>query len=328
MKKRVFRWVATVLLSMALATGALALNVNSVSSNGIARAYGFVWAQDRSLDRVAAQFPELQRDVELTRLEFSARFPRMKEKLEQTLRGAMPAPEWKSFEAKMSERITAQDRPVSQVEAQQFLQLVRERAKGDIDATVLGYMLAVQYETNPSAEMANGFKQPYQTKGAGKAKGVQVNMQLPRSWLAAEGNRPNIVQKWVSENGTGGETVMLLINDTDGPDPTKADIAAFLKDGGANDIVPEGGKLLSSRAVTIERQPGYLVEFDLDQERAGLALTTRMAMYLVFYRGKAIGLQCTAGAPIEKRAAVAKAFDRVRPLCQQVANSIVFPQKY
>ena len=93
------------------------------------------------------------------------------------------------------------------------MQLVRARAKGDLPTPVIQTLLMFKprYIRSPTAEFSDGYRQRYESAGTGKAKGVAFNLQVPISWKAMEGNRPNVVAKFVSENGRGLEFFVVLI---------------------------------------------------------------------------------------------------------------------
>lgn len=55
----------------------------------------------------------------------------------------------------------------------------------------------------------NGVK--YFSKGHPKSFDLNIEIKYPNNWTAQEGLRPHIVQKFVSENGKGTETCVLLI---------------------------------------------------------------------------------------------------------------------
>jgi hypothetical protein len=55
----------------------------------------------------------------------------------------------------------------------------------------------------PAREFLDGICSNFSTKGHAKAKGVSLSIVYPENWAAAEGERLNIVQKFVSEGGHG-----------------------------------------------------------------------------------------------------------------------------
>ncbi|RJP31871.1 MAG: hypothetical protein C4547_15005, partial [Phycisphaerales bacterium] len=58
-------------------------------------------------------------------------------------------------------------------------------------------------------EFIDGRRLTFSTKDHPKARGANFTIAYPSSWKAAEGERPHIVQKFVSEGGRGFEIVMI-----------------------------------------------------------------------------------------------------------------------
>jgi hypothetical protein len=212
--------------------------------------------------------------------------------------------------------------------AANFLEQVKSRSKGEIESPVLEYLLAVEYTANPVGEFADGYRQRYQTDGAGKSQGIKLNLQLPRSWAAQDGERPHIVKKWVSENGTGLEIILLEILDAKGYNPTKKEIEALVSSGEVKRSTPGGSKYVASGTFTVEMRTGYWVQMTMSSERAEIKFYQDVLMYQFFFQGKAVGLMCQAGGPEAEKPRVNEAFKRIRPLCQQVLNSLVLTQAY
>lgn len=329
-QKRVRRWLLTLRAFLLCVPTSFAINFNPISVKGIAQAYGFVLGQEYSLSRIKTEFPEFAVGVELARSQFGATFPDIKPKLERQLKKAMGEKMFQETAIKL--RAQLQDNlgrhQITRESAANFLNQVKARSKGEIESPVLEYLLTVTYTANPVGEFADGFRQRYQTDGGGKSQGIKLKLQLPQSWTAKEGERPHIVRKWVSESGTGLETMLLDIRDAEGYEPTKKEIEEFVRSGEVKDIVPEGSTYVASGNYTLEMRTGYWVQMAMPLERAGLKMYQDVLMYQLFFRGKAIGLMCQAGGPENEKLAVNEAFKRIRPLCQQVLNSLVLTQAY
>ena len=320
-----------ILLALAIFPAAsFAINFNPTSVKGVAQAYGFVLGQEFALSRIAKEFPELSGGVELARAQFGSTFPGIKTKLETQLKNAMGEKLFQetatNLRTKLRETLGRQQ--ITREIAANFLEQVKGRSKGEIESPVLEYLLAVKYTANPVGEFADGYRQRYQTDGAGKSQGIKLNLQLPRSWAAKEGERPHIVKKWESENGTGLEMILLDIRDGQGDSPTKKEIEEFVRSGEVKEIVPEGSTYVASGNFTLEMRTGYWVQMAMPIERAEMKFYQVALMYQFFFRGKAVGLMCQAGGPETEKHKVNEAFKRIRPLCQQVLNSLVLTQAY
>lgn len=324
------QWLFFLLLFVSLPTTAFALNVNPTSVKGMAQAYGFVLGQEYSLSRIAKEFPELVVGVELARAQFGSTFPDIKTKLETQLKKAMGEKPFQKASVNLRTKLreTLGRQQITSDIAVSFLEQVKARSKGEIESPVLEYLLAVKYTTNPVGEFADGFRQRHHTEGAGKSQGIKLNMQLPRSWAAKEGERPHIVQKWQSENGTGMEMIAIEIHDAQGYNSTKKEMEEFVRSGEVKDTAPQGSTYIAAGNFNLEMQTGYWMQVAMSGERAGWKFYQDYLMYQLFFRGKAIGIICQAGGPENEKPKVNEAFKRIRPLCQQVLNSVVLSQAY
>lgn len=323
-------WSLVLLALFFYSSASLAINFNPTSIKGMAQAYGFVLGQEYSLSRIEKEFPELTADVELARAQFGSTFPDIKAKLETQLRQAMGEKLFQETRTALQTKLksTLGRQQITREIAGSFLQQVKGRSKGEIESPVLEYLLTVKYAANPVGEFTDGFRQRYKTDGTGKSQGLKMNLQLPRSWLGKDGERPHIVQKWVSENGTGLEIILLDIRDGQGYNPTKKEIEEFVRSGEVKEAVPEGFTYVASGNFTLEMRTGYWVQMARPIERAEMKFYQDVLMYQFFFRGKAVGLMCQAVGPEAEKPKVNEAFKRIRPLCQQVLNSLVLTQIY
>lgn len=328
-KKRVQIWVLTLIL-FAYPPAIFAINFNPASLKGMSQAYGFVLGQEYSLSRIEKEFPELTGGVELARAQFSSTFPDINNKLEKELIQALGESQFQEIAAKLRIRIekSIAGQNFTNDIAINFLEQVKARSKGKIENPVLEYLLAVKYTSNPVGEFVDGFRQRYQMDGTGKSQGIKLALQLPLSWAAKEGERPHVVQKWQSENGTGMEMMSIEIHDAQGYNPTKKEMEEFVRSGEVKGVVPKGTIYIASGNFNLEMRTGYWIQATMQGDRAGFEYYQNYLMYQIFFRGKAIGLTCAAVGPESEKINVNAAFKKVRPLCQQVLNSLVLMQAY
>lgn len=90
MKKPLFLQAQMLAVALLLGPAAYALNLNEQAAIGLSRTYGFVYGQRTGLERIEQQFPDLRSQVEFARIQFTAKFPRLEERLEKTLTAALP----------------------------------------------------------------------------------------------------------------------------------------------------------------------------------------------------------------------------------------------
>lgn len=322
------KWV--LLLVSCLPYFSSAANFSPASIKEIAQAYGFVLGQEYTLDLVARQYPDLNLRVSLARAQFAATFSNINSKLETQLKEALGPKEFDELAKTMQSRLyeTLAKQRLSRDEAGSFFDQIKARSKGDIESPVLENLLAVNYMRNPVGEFLDGYRQRFQTDGSDKAQGVKLKLQLPRSWIAKDGERPHIVQKWTSRSSNAVQMIQLDIRDGEGYAPSKSEMEKFVKSGEVKDAVVEGATYVDAGNFTLEKQTGYWLQMNLSQERAGRKFYQEAVMYQLFFRGKGIGIMCTAINPDDEREKAGEAFKQMRPICQQVLNSLVLLQAY
>lgn len=311
-------------------SSAFALNINATFVKGLGQAYGFVLGQEYSLSLIAKKYPDLATKVELARGQFSLTFPDIKTKLEMQLKKAMGEKQFLKMDNVMLNEIRNKlgQQNLTREMSIEFLEKVNDRSKGKIETPVLHYILAVNYASNPIKEFLDGFTQRFRSDGSGKSQGIKLSLQIPKSWAVKEGERPHIVQKWQSENGTGLELIMLDIRDAQGYNPSKTEIESIVRSGEVKETIPEGATYIDSGVFLLEMRTGYWVHMQIIQERVGIKVYQEFLMYQLFFRGKAIGLMLSAGSPVKEKLNAIEAFNRTRPVFQQVLNSLVLEQAY
>lgn len=330
MLKQAKRFIFILLTLVVIPTASFAVDYNLATVKGESKAYGYVLGQEYTLTRISKEYPELSGEVMLARARFSSTFPDIKTKLETQLKNVMGEKQFQEASATMRKTLheNLSGQKITRQIAVNFIEQVNNRAKGEIESPVLEFLLGVQYMTNPAREVTDGYRQSYKTNGTGKSQGIKLNLKLPRSWAETEGERPHIVKKWESLNGTGTESIMLIIKDMEGYTPTKKEMELFVSSSEVKDTVPDGGTYIASGNYTIEGQPGYWVQFDTSMERVGLKTYQNILMYHLFYRGKAIAIMCNSAGKETEKPRVKETFKRIKPLCQQVFNSLILTQAY
>ncbi len=319
------------LLLPALAQSA-SLNPTPAAINAIARAFGFVTGQGVALDMLAEAHPQLAAQVAGARESFEASFPDVEDKLANELRAAFGTASFTKFRRDVLDRVIDLQikQPKSAEQALAFLAEVQRRSQGEgVDPEILDYLLAATYAGEPAAEFADGFRQRFRTDGSGKAQGLRLRMQLPRSWAGRDSERPGVVRRWVSEGGNGNATIQLDIRDARGFRPSKDDIARFIAQGGVRELVIDGGEVVDASAYSLETLPGFsaLLRSSTEQTPGQQSLSWTQ-MYQVFFRGQAISVMCTATGRPGDPASADQGLRRIQSLCRQVASSLMVEQLY
>jgi hypothetical protein len=180
-----------------------------------------------------------------------------------------------------------------------------------------------------AAAFQNGTAPKFSTKGHSKSKGAVFTIKYPPSWKAKEGERPNIVQMFVSESGRGFETagiVTKLIPPNERL--TKADIQATFSPEGLKEFLPSGTKLIRVKTTKIEGEPAGLIEYSARMERAGAEVDSQTLM-LVFFQGRTmVSLMFQTSALSSDSAGLSRRFEKFRPIFNLMMNNIVFDDKW
>ena len=310
-------------------SSAEAFNYNRSSIQGLAGSYGFVKGQKRTLLRIAREHRDLDLAVKLARMRFSSAFPNIEARLRVHLKEAF-GEHFAEFERiqnrQMAELLDGQ--AISRDSAVGFIEMVAERAKGEIESPILEHLLAVTYEERPHNEMIDGFVQRYETDGKDKSKGIRLQVRIPRSWLQQEGERPNIVQKWTSVNGSGLEDIMLGMRDIGEEEELDlTQLEEYVRSGEVRAIA-EGGEFIDAGVIIIEGRPGFWLDHSMQRKRMGTEMYIRQRMYHITFRGKAIQVACQAVDTAKHADQADQRAERIWPLCDQVANSIMLVDAY
>lgn len=285
------------------------------------QAYGYCYGQQKSVDRIRREFPQLR--VALFRAEtaFNATFgiscKAVKEQFGEALR--------LKLEVELDKYIT--DNPVSEGVAREFISEIEARANGDIETPVKETLLTFNPDlrANPALEFTRGYIRPYSTAGHAKAKGLSVAVRVPMSWISREGNRPNIVQFFKAEYGRSDVSMLIGIKDFTPPKGmrlTQRDIDTMFAPANLKDLVPEGGVMLEGKPIILEGQKGAMLVYDVTVERLDLKITMRTLSYSVLYKNRLISIEFSVGGLMEDRAESVAQFVKNRPLFVMIANSM------
>ena len=178
----------------------------------------------------------------------------------------------------------------------------------------------------------NGEKLVWDSTGHEKAKGIRMKVSYPRTWKAAEGSRPNIVQKFASDSGRGVE--MLLVMTRTLPKPydrelTEKEKQEFVSRDMAKEFVPDGGRLVSHKVTKVDGEVCAMIEAELVTERVGLKIGQRMLTFIIPRKGVLLMVQCSTGGDATSGfEAINRHYEEVKPLFLLISSSCVLTEKW
>jgi hypothetical protein len=168
----------------------------------------------------------------------------------------------------------------------------------------------------------------YSTKGHPKAKGINLNIKRPKSWIALDGDRPNIVQKFQSEKGKGRELVTVLIKYLPST-PSQETVRKLFSPDHLKKMIPPGGKVFTANSTMIDGEIAGISEYGLAIDVAGVVLKSRTIQINVIQKDILIQIDFSVnGGPDSSEKELAAQMDVFRPLFQWMGRSIVFPDKW
>lgn len=159
-------------------------------------------------------------------------------------------------------------------------------------------------------------------EGHPKAKGVNLKLKPPADWAIEEGDRPNIVKKFVNRNNSymiivkdnitffSRNEVRELLEDDDYVNEFISDASSFLQ-------YPE---ILNHDIVTIDKYPTLVFTMKGQMERSGIKMSLIFKNWIIFYEDKIVFLQCGGINDTE--------FYTLEGLFNLVTNSVIFPEQY
>ncbi|KJG10730.1 hypothetical protein C0W96_02095 [Photobacterium kishitanii] len=317
------------LISFSLSSHAEIRLTNALAKD-IGQSYGFYVGQTHSLDVISNKYPSMASAADIARRKFSLAFGSSIDGMSAMMEN-FDVERWNQIKKRLDEQIekNTNANQISKYQAQQFIAQVLERAKGNIDSPVIETYLMFKsgYQENPEREFIDGFRKKYSTNGDGKAKGIAFMMEMPKSWVAKEANRPNIVQKFISKNGKGSELFMILTLDT-GQKITESDISEILNQEDMQSFLPENTTYLDSGKLTLENLPGYWIRYKMDASRVRTTGSMEIMAYNIFHGKKLIQFQGQVITSINGTPINNGGISRYEELFDLMVNSFVLPEIY
>jgi hypothetical protein len=304
--------------------------INESEIEVVNRTYGYIMGQEYNLTKIENEYPELKIEVIRARLNFNSSFGRAKKIIESELETIFGD----YFNTLNSEALNQISKMVEGIDfdknyAIDFLQEVNSRAEGYIESPVLETLLTYQFIDNPSEEFSRGFLNSYTTKGHQKSKGITIKAKVPLSWKQEEAERPNIVQKFISNNGKGLEVFLFMVKDLGLPEDyiiTKEELNEFFTVNELKQMIPENSDFVSAQKIYLDGQVGGQIIFSSTIKRLDFSIGLKSIHYITIVEGKMFFLQCMISSYNNQD--LSDRFNLFLPLFKKVANSLVFPDQY
>lgn len=165
-------------------------------------------------------------------------------------------------------------------------------------------------------------KASFSSEGHPKAFGLNVEIEYPKNWIAKEGKRAHVTQKFIENNNKAN--CMLLIKKS--PLMLSRDewnILTYDVESIKEGLIEEYNEIENIKIIPTkyENQPGNLIEYSMNMSRAGYTIFANCVQHVFYYRDNIIGLHCFAyGKNREEVSNNTKIFN---PLFKAMGNDII-----
>jgi hypothetical protein len=307
-------------------------NLKKPKYKRVSEAYGYVSGQEYSLNLIKKEFPQYEMSVLKAQMSFNSTFGKAKEGMKKYLSEYLGQNEFIEYEDKLISEMKKMlgNQTFTEEIATNFISEVESRAKGNIASTVLETLLSFQFSDRPQDELTSGFTTTFKTKGHLKSKNTDWQIKVPKSWKAEEADRPNIIQKFTNDYGSGNQAIMIMVKEMPLPKGykiTKEELNDLFTEKEMKDMVPDGGKFISFTKMTLDNNIGGMMEFEQTVERLDFKIKIRMVQFMFIRGNKMYTLQGTVGSE-KPDTDLSLEMKKYLPLYKLVANTIVVNDQY
>lgn len=294
----------------------------------MSKTYSFCQAQDYSLIQIQKLFPEYKKQAIEAKLKFNVKFGASVTLIDESLSGLGDSWEKIKNETMNKMKSLSDFSKLSDSEVEKFIEEVNKRTTGNIQSPILETLLIFNptYITNPALEFENGFTKKFTSEGHLKNKDIHFTLRYPASWKANEAERPNIIQKFSSENGRGLETLMILIKKLP-IEPSykiyKVEVEEIFQKSNILEMLPNEIVITEYSRATIDSLPGAMVEYEEVRSRLTHNFFTKNLIFLTFCKNSLLMFHFAETDLVENKNDVLERYLLMKPLFILMANSIV-----
>lgn len=301
-------------------------------------AYGYIFGQAFTLNRIKDEFPDLKPQVALAEATFGTSpygdaLSGIQGEFEEIMTVRFPEENSGDVFSKLEEGIKKplRDQAISYPQAKAFVNEVLSRAKGEIQPDVRSVLLSAsrKYKKYPSKEITEGLVTRFVSEGHPKAKRRKFSISIPYSWSSREGVRPNIIQ--VFQNGAGHGPLQCILSVKQIPalsGATTDDLKAVIEEEDLSELLPDGASLIRSDRVSLDGLPAREIVANLQTERVGVKVSTRTIQYITFEGSQIFLIQFMLAESDESASGLDDLESKYLSLIKSIAASFAVLDKY
>lgn len=215
-------------------------------------------------------------------------------------------------------------------EAKDLISKINDRTNGNIPSPFLETLLIFNstYQKYPEREISDGYFYEYFTNQSIKSEGLNIKIKYPKSWVNKEGDRPHVIQKFISKHGDGLELVSIMIEKMDFT-PTKEEIESILLENNLKTQLPENSKLISINSnLKIDNLNAASITFYCEYQQMNLNIGMITESYYFIYKNYQISLMFYIGSNSNDYKDIFNRYLKYKNTAYLIANSIVILSKY
>lgn len=170
----------------------------------------------------------------------------------------------------------------------------------------------------------------YSPNGNPKALGLDFRIKYLSDWKVQEGERPHVVQKFISNTNQAQVSYGILVNKLPGEPMGRQEIDDLLAD--VEEMVPAGCTFISKNPnLIVDGERAALIEFKgirtSEQTAVGLDIIIYTYSYNIIYKNYLIQLHFSVGGT-KDTVALKELYSSYKPFFQLVATSFVITSKW
>ncbi len=174
----------------------------------------------------------------------------------------------------------------------------------------------------------NGYSSLYTSDGSGHAFGLKFSIKYPYTWRIYSGRRPHIVV--MIKNKEQNASCAILVHKLDEP-PTKEELIAL----SSPQIIKKefsginGFYYIKSNFTVLEGEPTLVIDYNIERERLGYLLKSRVRSYSIYYKSYMLQIQFyVLQIPNKNPIDLEQKFNLYEPLFDYMINSLILISKW
>lgn len=276
--------------------------------------YAYLRGQNAALKEVSRQFPQLHADVKAAEKSLQASYGRAAANISRFLKEELRPSHLTVLEKQIDSLLEQQlKNPIEEKHARDFIASLKQKAALQNTTAVQKSIISFIYHDAPHQEIIDGHLNIFMTENHPKADKADLQIPIPKSWLAEEAENPQTIQQFTSCSGTGDEKIIVMAFEL--PDSMRGMV---LSSETVSDMLPLQSRLLRSETLEIGKLPGIMIEAEEIITDGGRRMKIRMLQFMAIQESILYCIQGSIG-PVKAEKNLDSHIKKYEPLFRLVA---------